>query len=56
VKVYAELERVTVFFFYNDLQNPFPQVSAIVPISGPLAFSPSSNSKVGFGLRFRASF
>jgi hypothetical protein len=56
VKVYAELGRVTAFFFYNDLQNPFPQVSAIVPISGPLAFSPSSNSKVGFGLRFRASF
>src|SRR5258708_3241001 len=28
VKVYAELGRVTAFFFYNDLQNPFPPVSA----------------------------
>src|SRR5262249_47847297 len=56
LKLYAELGWVTAFFFYNDLQNPFPQVSAIVPISGPQAFAPSSNSKIGFGLRFTASF
>lgn len=56
VKVYAELGSVTAFFFYNDVQNPFPQVSAIVPISGASAFAPSRNSKLGFGLRFRASF
>jgi hypothetical protein len=56
VKVYAELHTVTVFFFYNDLQNPFPQASAIEPISGPFAFGSLGDSKVGFGLRFRASF
>jgi hypothetical protein len=56
VKVYAELGKVTAFFFYNDLENPFPQVSAIVPISGPLAFGPSANSKVGIGLRFSGAF
>jgi hypothetical protein len=56
VKLYAILGPVTAFFFYNDLQNPFPQVSAIVPISGPSAFAPTSNSKSGFGFRLRASF
>jgi hypothetical protein len=56
LKAYAEVGSLTAFFFYDDVQNPFPQVSAIVPISGPSAFAPGSNSKVGFGLRFRTSF
>jgi hypothetical protein len=56
VKVYAVLGNVTAFFFYNDIQNPFPQVSAIVPISGASAFAPTSNSKAGVGVRLRASF
>ena len=56
LKVYAELRYVTAFFFYNDIQNPFPQVSAIVPVSGRSAFEKGSDSKMGIGLRFRASF
>ena len=39
VKVYAEFGPLTAFFFYNDLDNPFPAASAIVPISGPFAFT-----------------
>jgi hypothetical protein len=56
VKVYAEFKDVTVFFFYNDLQNPFPQASAIEPISGPFSNGTLGDSKVGVGVRFRASF
>jgi hypothetical protein len=56
VKLYATLGALTVFFFYNDIQNPFPQASAIVPISGPSAFVKGSDSKLGVGFRLRASF
>jgi hypothetical protein len=56
VKVYADTDYVSLFFFRNSLSNPFPQASAIVPISGPFAFMSSGDSKLGFGFRLRASF
>ncbi len=54
-RAYADFGVVMAFFFYNDLKNPFPQASAIVPISGPQAFQTAGDSKVGFGIRFRTS-
>jgi hypothetical protein len=55
VKLYADFGLVTAYFFYNDLQNPFPQASAIEPIAGPFAFGSPGNSKVGFGLRLHGT-
>jgi len=34
-----------VFFYYNDLENPFPELSAIKPISGPDADKDVKNYK-----------
>ena len=56
VKLYAELGPLTVFVFHNDVDNPFPQASAIVPIGGPFAFQGPGSGKTGAGVRFRASF
>ncbi len=56
VKLYAELGPLTVFFFHNDVDNPFPQASAIVPISGPFAFQGPGSGKTGGGFRLKASF
>jgi hypothetical protein len=43
---------LTVFFYYNDLSNPFPELSAIKPVSGPDADKDVKNYKYGFGVRF----
>ena len=56
VKLYAELGPLTAFFFHNDVGNPFPQVSAIVPISGPFALQGPGSGKTGGGFRLKASF
>jgi hypothetical protein len=56
VKLYADFGPLTAFFFYNDLENPFPVASAIVPLSGPHAFTGPGNEKMGFGVRFKTSF
>ena len=53
VKVQAQFKELTVFGFVNNLSNPFPQLSAIVPISGTGANEEVSDRKVGFGIRFR---
>ena len=54
VKVYHPLtDNVTAFFFLNRLANPFPELSALRPISGPLANRAVSGMKVGFGMRLR---
>ena len=54
VKVYHPLnDNVTAFFFLNRLANPFPELSALRPISGPLANRAVSGTKVGFGMRLR---
>jgi hypothetical protein len=55
VKGYLGLGPVTAYMFYNFLDNPFPQVSAIVPISGPNAFEHRGSTKIGIGFRLRAS-
>lgn len=55
-KLYAELGPLTAFVFHNDLRNPFPWLSAIVPTSGPFAFKGPGSGKTGAGLRFRTSF
>jgi hypothetical protein len=44
---------LTAYGFVNFVSNPFPELSAIVPIAGPGAGNPVSNTKVGFGIRFR---
>jgi hypothetical protein len=53
VKAHARFaDHLTVFFYYNDLSNPFPELSAIKPISGPDADKDMKNHKYGFGVRF----
>jgi hypothetical protein len=44
---------LTAYGFVNFVSNPFPELSAIVPISGPGAGGSVSNTKAGFGIRFR---
>ena len=56
VKVYAEFGPLTAYFAYNDLDNPFPAASAIVPISGPFAYQGPGNAKTSFGVRVKKSF
>jgi hypothetical protein len=56
VKLYAELGPLTAFFFKAFVDNPFPAVSAIVPIAGPFALQGPGSDKTGFGIRFRAGF
>jgi hypothetical protein len=52
VKAHAKLlDRVTAFFYYNDLSNPFPELSAIKAISGPGSDRVVENYKYGLGLR-----
>jgi len=46
-------KELTVFGFVNLLSNPFPQLSALVPISGPGADQEVSDKKIGLGIRFR---
>jgi len=53
VKAHARFaDYLTVFFYYNDLSNPFPELSAIKPISGPDADKNVKNYKYGLGVRF----
>jgi hypothetical protein len=52
VKAHARfLDSVTAFFFFNDLSNPFPELSAITAISGPSAGTRADNYKYGLGVR-----
>ncbi len=45
---------VRVGWFYNDLSNPFPQLSAIVPVAGPSAYqSTHGSAKTGIAVQFR---
>jgi hypothetical protein len=44
---------LTAYGFVNFVSNPFPVLSAIVPVTGPGAGSPVSSTKTGFGIRFR---
>jgi hypothetical protein len=44
---------LTAYGFVNFVSNPFPELSAIVPIAGPGAGGAASNTKGGFGIRFR---
>jgi hypothetical protein len=44
---------LTAFWFRHDLSNPFPELSAIKPISGPGSDRSVSNTKSGMGMRFR---
>ena len=53
VKVHVQAKELTVFGFVNLLSNPYPQLSALIPISGPGANEEVSDKKVGFGIRFR---
>ena len=53
VKVHVQAKELTVFGFVNLLSNPYPQLSALIPISGPGANEQVSDKKVGFGIRFR---
>jgi hypothetical protein len=55
LKVQAQFKELTAFAFVNDLSNPYPQLSALAPISGPGANEEVSDRKVGFGIRFRLS-
>lgn len=53
IKVHARFfDSLTAFFFYNDLSNPFPELSAIKAISGPAADKEANNNKYGLGVRF----
>jgi len=55
-RFYADIGRmVTIGFYRNTLDNPFPWVSGIVPIEGPNAFGAwgRGNDKWGVVVRFR---
>jgi hypothetical protein len=56
LKLFAELGPLTAFFFHSFVDNPFPQVSAVVPISGPFAFQGPGSDKTGVGFRLRTAF
>jgi hypothetical protein len=54
VKVQVRAAKELTFFgFVNLLSNPFPELSALVPISGTGAGEVVSDKKVGVGIRFR---
>jgi hypothetical protein len=54
IKVQGEVgDHLSVFFFFHNLSNPFPELSAIKPIAGPGVDSTADNAKHGLGLRFR---
>jgi hypothetical protein len=44
---------LTAYGFVNFVSNPYPVLSAIVPMAGPGAGQSVSNTKAGFGIRFR---
>jgi len=44
---------LTAYGFVNFVSNPYPVLSAIVPMAGPGAGKSASNTKTGFGIRFR---
>ena len=53
VKGRVQTGPVTAFGFVNLVSNPFPELSALVPISGPGTQEKVTNTKAGFGIRFR---
>jgi len=54
VKGQVQMRQLTFFGFLNLVSNPFPQLSALVPISGPgTTTEVVNNKKVGLGIRFR---
>lgn len=53
VKGQVQTGPLTIFGFGNWVSNPFPELSALVPISGPGTQEQVTNTKVGFGIRFR---
>lgn len=46
-------DNLSVFWFLHDLSNPFPELSAIQPISGPGSDKSANNNKSGFGLTLK---
>ena len=46
-------QNFSLFWFLHDLSNPFPELSAIKPISGPGSENYRSDSKSGFGMMFK---
>jgi hypothetical protein len=46
-------EHATAFFFMNDMSHPFPELSALRPISGPASDGVVNSLKFGFGIRLR---
>lgn len=55
-KAYAEIGPLTVFFFQANIDNPFPALSAIVPIAGDSAGDYRGSNKTGFGIRLMKLF
>jgi hypothetical protein len=53
IKIYGTFGPLTAWFFFNDLFNPYPELSAIKPIAGPGADVVVSNAKKGIGLRLK---
>jgi hypothetical protein len=44
---------LTAYGFVNFVENPYPVLSAIVPMTGTGSGKPARNTKSGFGIRFR---
>ena len=52
-RMYADFgEVVTLAFYRNLMSNPFPWVSGIDPIDGPLAYTGRGTDKWGLVVRF----
>ena len=56
LKLFFRTRYVTAFAFWNDLDNPFPQASAIVAVAGPVAYEGAGSRKLGLGVRVRVGF
>ena len=48
----VQIKQLTAYGFVNFISNPFNELSAIVPVSGPGVGEVVWNTKVGFGIRF----
>jgi len=51
--VFNFFQAIGYYGFANWVSNPFPELSALVPISGPGTQEEVTNTKVGLGIRFR---
>jgi hypothetical protein len=55
IRIQLQVGQVTAAVYRNIESNPFPWLSGITPVEGPLAYRPVDTSKWGLVLRMRTS-